>query len=56
MNKAKKQQCTGKTLLSNNSMGGHIEDYIGDPERPQHYPKNLQWVPVSQSFKKGRYD
>lgn len=49
----KKNNCTGEMLFEGkDNLGGHVEDYIGDPEHPQHYPKGLQWVPVSQSFKK----
>ncbi len=47
-----KNTCTGESLLNKKNLGGHVEDYIGDPNNPAHYPKGMQWVPVSQSFKK----
>jgi len=46
------QKCTGKSLFSEKNMGGHVEDYVGDPNNPTNYTKDLKWVPVSQSFKK----
>lgn len=48
----KQQQCTGEPLFNESAMGGHIEDYCADPSWTWHYPKKMEWVPVSQSFKK----
>ena len=49
---SKQTNCTGKSLFDERNLGGHIEDYIPDPNNPQEYPKSMRWVPVSQSFQK----
>lgn len=48
-----KSTCKGEALFEGvDNLGGHVEDYIGDPENPAYYPKKMEWVNVSQSFKK----
>lgn len=47
-----RNNCTGESLFNKKNMGGHSEDYITDPDNKPNYPKKLEWVPVSQSFKK----
>lgn len=50
--KKQRNSCTGESLLNKKNMGGHIEDYITDPNNKPTYPSGMRWVPVSQSFKK----
>jgi hypothetical protein len=53
--KKQTQQCTGEPLFNKHAMGGHVEDYCLDANPDtQHIPyaKKMEWVPVSQSFKK----
>lgn len=51
MNKSK-NLCQGESLFNEKNLGGHVEDYISDPNNPFDYPKKLEWVSVGQSFKK----
>lgn len=45
--------CEGKeSLWGKDVTGGHVEDYIVDPNHKPNYPKKMEWVSVSQSFKK----
>jgi len=41
--------CTGKPLFNVNVLGGHVEDYIGDPVHPQYFPPKMEWEHVKKS-------